>query len=311
MALTATIHRRVRRDKFIDIIGTLAWDSSYPSGGESYETPLGTKVLALKVHPYGGYTFAPDYSNKKILAYQMSPATGRIINYAPGGGDLKGGRNPAATEATADQAAAAVNSVLLKALDTFTNLAGTATPTAQPDVPRNVVLTVANDSGGSLALFEGTSVYTITGVFRGAAQVETLNWTSSAGNKTIATAKFRTLAGVKPFDSVTTVTWTNAPAGGLKLSLGVGAAMGYPENSLSGVDGDFIKTTVSGANYATASLIDHTNKTIMVAASGADTADGFDLATQYKGVLGPMSEVANTTSLAALTAAPFEATLFN
>lgn len=77
MALVATInYRKKNKDGTHTVTGTLAWDSSYPTGGESYSTTLGDNVLNIRCHPYKGYTFEPDYTNKKILAYALSVAGG-------------------------------------------------------------------------------------------------------------------------------------------------------------------------------------------------------------------------------------------
>lgn len=69
MALAWTINSRFKEGKYTRLIGAIAWDSSYPTDGESFSDGLGDKVLDLNVHPYKGYTFEPDYTNKKIKAY--------------------------------------------------------------------------------------------------------------------------------------------------------------------------------------------------------------------------------------------------
>ena len=70
MGLTATITTPpFYVGKHKKCLGTLAFDNSYGTGGEDYATTLGNDVLELTIPPYAGYTFAVDYTNKKVLAY--------------------------------------------------------------------------------------------------------------------------------------------------------------------------------------------------------------------------------------------------
>lgn len=58
------------------VYGSLAFDSSYPTGGESLSLgslPLRT-VSNVIIEPSAGYVFTYDYTNNKILAYRASPA---------------------------------------------------------------------------------------------------------------------------------------------------------------------------------------------------------------------------------------------
>lgn len=56
------------------VVGTVTFDSSYPTNGESFSTALGSKVLSLTVLPQDGYVFETDLTNKKIVAYRGSPS---------------------------------------------------------------------------------------------------------------------------------------------------------------------------------------------------------------------------------------------
>jgi len=49
-------------------IGTLAFDSAYPIGGEALTFP-GFTPGYVAIEPYGGYTFEYDHTNKKIKAF--------------------------------------------------------------------------------------------------------------------------------------------------------------------------------------------------------------------------------------------------
>ena len=71
MALTITVNKRgiIGDLRYADI--SLAWDSSYPTGGESL-TPADAGFDSFHVvtaHQKSGYTFEMDYTNNKLLAY--------------------------------------------------------------------------------------------------------------------------------------------------------------------------------------------------------------------------------------------------
>lgn len=53
------------------VVGTIAFDSSYPTGGESLTAAnIGLGVIDhMTIEPKGGYVFEYDYANKKVLAY--------------------------------------------------------------------------------------------------------------------------------------------------------------------------------------------------------------------------------------------------
>lgn len=292
MGLTLTPLKRLSRVQLGALDGhvvDIAFDSSYDAGGE---TLSGAGVRENDVVGFqkisgdaesAGYVFNLNHVTGKLQAYRGF--AGRLESYAPGGGDVKGATNPAGTEGNADQAAAPVNAGLLKAATAVATLAGTITPTAQPAIPRNVVITVTNDSGGALDLFEGTTTFTITGTdFDGAAQTETVTLVSTSGNKSVADAKFRYVQGVKAFRTVTSVTYTNAPASTLKLGLGVGTRIGLPAaletatyTDVLGVSVDAVPKTIS-ATVANAGGVDTTNNTVNV----GTIADGADIGIDFK-----------------------------
>lgn len=275
------------------------FDDSYPTGGETIEpkdfgmhrlhhvsvfvdSPSTTEYVVawngttekLKVYQTGSATPSGTISGTAAAQTITAVDSSRLEVYTQG--DIKGSANT--SSAAADAAAAPTNGLLLEAVDTFATWAGTITPNdATIDLARNICLTVQNDSGGPLNLFEGTSVYTITGTFRGAAQVETLNWTSTLGNKVVADTKFRYLYGVKPFDSVTSITYTNAPAATLKIGVGIGSAVGLPINLDTPAEADVKKINKNGANLAVTGLVDTTNMTVNLGA----LADGDDFAITY------------------------------
>lgn len=52
--------------------GTISFDSSYPTDGESFtlsQLGFGSQLYHLNVSPKSGYVFEVDYTNKKLKAY--------------------------------------------------------------------------------------------------------------------------------------------------------------------------------------------------------------------------------------------------
>lgn len=291
------------RHRYRNITG----DNAPPAGGYSL-TGLqvgarnGSIIGAVKI---GGNALASSYGvtwdtvNDKLI---FTTGSGGQQTYVPGGGDIKGATNPAGTEGNVDQAATAVNGVLLKAATTFTVLAGTITPTTQPDVPRNILIQIQNDSGGALNLFEGTTTFLITGTdVNGAAQTESVTLTSTAGNKSVANNQFRYVQGVKPFKTVTSVAITNAPAGALKGSLGPGTRLGLPQPLLTPAVADVDSITVNAASVTPSATttaaggVDITNNAI----NTGTTADGADVAVIYaaSGSVAPGTDLSGVTVL--------------
>lgn len=286
----------------------LTFDTSYPAGGYSI-TPSqlgGGGGRDIEGASYVGgnaasrrFSYLWDTTNEKLRLFRPADAGGE--SYSPGGGDIKGATNQAGTEGNADQNAAPVNSGLLLAAATFTSLAGTMTPTTQPDVPRNIVITVTNDSGGALDLFEGTTTFLITGTDKfGVAQTESVTLVSTSGNKSVANSKFRFIQSSKAFRTVTSVAITNAPAGTLKGSLGVGTRLGLPSDLPTPLHTDVLSLTINAARQATSATV--------TSAGGVDTtyftvnvgtiADGADVGIVYLG----NGEVTTGTDLSAVTA---------
>ena len=51
-------------------VGTIAMDSSYPTGGEAITFPsFDTKPIAVMIESEDGYVFKYDRTNEKIMAY--------------------------------------------------------------------------------------------------------------------------------------------------------------------------------------------------------------------------------------------------
>lgn len=303
MALTLTEVKGAEavNGKFRERVYDVTFDTSYTDYVlAAKDVGFGTDIFGLI--DVGGNTAGAAYRadwNVSAGRLELRGGGSGATTYTPGGGDLLGATNPAGTEGNADQAAAPVNSAALLAADTFTNFAGTMTPTANPDVPRNVVITIENDSGGPLNLFEGVTTFLITGTRNGIAQTESVTLTSTAGNKAVANTKFRYVQGVKPFSTVTSVAITNAPAGGLKGSLGVGTRLGLPSALATGTYTDVTQITVNAASITpsatttSAGGVDTTNNAV----NTGTTADGNDVSITYNST----GEVATGMDLSAVT----------
>jgi len=136
------------------------------------------------------------------------------------GKDIKGGANT--NHENIDSDSEVTNGHAVAALAAVADGAWTHGALTNPDQARNICISIQNDSGGSLNLYEGVMTFTITGTFKGAVQTETITFTSTAGNKALATAKWRDKYGLKPFDTVTDITVDHVPDDGLKISAGLG-----------------------------------------------------------------------------------------
>ena len=78
MALTITVSRRHTAGQQHIVSGTIAFDSSYPTGGESFTAAnLGLRTVDLMLFsPTSGFTFEYDYTNSKVLVYTQGVAHG-------------------------------------------------------------------------------------------------------------------------------------------------------------------------------------------------------------------------------------------
>lgn len=71
MALVVTQVARVSEDDLVQSFVTLAFDSSYPTGGEAITANAVklNKILGAIIPGNKGYTFEMDLTNLKVLAY--------------------------------------------------------------------------------------------------------------------------------------------------------------------------------------------------------------------------------------------------
>jgi hypothetical protein len=288
MALTRT---RIKEAE--DVLGgrtrctlyDLTPDASYPAGGYSLEAAsIGLKILRGML-PLGGnalgQNYKPTYDNV-TKKFTVQAGGGGIQVYVPGGGDIKGSTNTSSENV--DAAAGGTNGYLISTSAAVSTLvAGALVIALQPDVARNILIQIENTTGGALNLFEGVTSCVVVGTFRGVAQTETITFTSTAGNKSVGAAKFRLKYGVKPFDTVTSITVTNLPAATLNIGAGIGSKLGLPTPLLTPLESDVLKITRTGADLAVTGLVDTTNQTVNL-----DTlADGNDVSIEYRASSAP------------------------
>lgn len=251
--------------------------------------------------PANGYVYHFDRANHKLRIFQAAGFTpagtiGQItpagtnsvpvltdgslrLPWAPGAGDIKGSENT--DSMLADQAGKPTNADRIDTLHAV--LAGPAwaySEDAEVDVPRNACILLKGAAGGSV-IPAGDYKFTVTGLFRGAAQEEVITFTFAGVEGTIAENQHRYLYGTKPFDSITSVAidptdLADLPLG-LLIGVGIGSKLGFPVNSDTGADADFVKATKNAADFAIAGQVDHTNKTV----NFGSLADGDEVYVEY------------------------------
>lgn len=292
----------------IRVNSTVTCDNSYPTGGYSFNPAMIQLSFAKKLDleknsalPHLEYQY--DYTNKKILIYDTSSQTagvgGSVVETeSPGGGDIKGSANT--DSENADAAALPTNGAYVSAVVAVAAGAWTVGAITNPDVQRNVCIVVQNDSGGALNLFEGVTTFTVTGTKNGAIVIDTITFTSNAGNKSVADTKFRYKYGTQPFDTITGVTIANVPADGLKIGVGLGSKIGILKPLYTPAAADVVKLTKNGADLSPTGIVDFANATRGV--NFGTLANGDDISISYKTkAYTGLTEVPNGTDLSAVT----------
>ncbi len=210
---------------------------------------------------------------------------GGLYTYSPGGGDIKGSANT--DQALADQDAAPANGDLINTLHAVeAGPAWSYSENAEPDIARNVCITLEGKAVTGSVIPAGTYAITLTGLFRGSAQTDTITFTFAGVEGTIAAGKFRFKYGVKPFEKIANVAITpahlaNLPEG-LIIGVGIGSKLGLPLDSLIGVEADILKITKNAADLAVSGTFSAANKTVNLGV----LADGDDVSIQYQAASG-------------------------
>lgn len=200
--------------------------------------------------------------------------SGNGVNVAEGGSDIKGSTN---TDAENADGTTPTNYQLLKAADTVTNFAGMISNISEPDVARNICITIINDSGGPLDLYEGVTTFTVSGAFRGQSVTETVTFTSTALDKTIADGKSRNKYTLNSFDKVNQISYDNAPAGALKIGIGPGSKFGLHNWPYAHQEAGLVKITKNAADYPTVASYSSTYNNVLL----GTLVDGDDVQIVY------------------------------
>lgn len=330
MAVTVTLQSSYKTDRESVRNGTIAFDSDYATDGESLTAAtlnLGT-IRFIEFQPTSGYLFEYDYTANKVKVYKPvgagTTAAGSSHNHSGavggttaagsshthstttkslflshGGSDFKGSANT--DSENTDQAAVPTNGTAVAANAAVGGGAWAHGALTSPDMGRNVCITITNDTGGGLNLYEGVMTFTITGTYNGAAQTSTITFTSTAGNKAVGNApNYRYKYGTKPFDTVTNITLDNVPDNGLKIAAGLGSKIGLPTTLATPAEGDVVKITKNAANLSPSGIVDTTNNTVNLGA----LSDNDDFTIIYKAtsyVSAIAAEAAHTHGATGLT----------
>lgn len=295
MSLTITAVRPVQH-----LIGGLAaalcdvlFDSSYPTGGESVDLSSVGLAQILAILDTGSGVADGPYKlkwNRATGKLQVFRSGGSPIEaYSPGGGDIKGSKT---TDVGIASGALQTNGQLLSTLADAANTTA-FTIALQPDVGRNIGIAFKNTVAGA-STGNATSVV-IVGLFRGAAQTETISFTALELTST-AQNEVATKYGVKPFDSITSITPSAAQPASWQHAAGPGSKIGLPTATATNAEADLIKLTKNGADLAITGLYS-TNQTV----NFGTLADGDDIMIEYLGS-GGFAELNNAFDLSATSA---------
>ena len=292
MSLSVTVLRRYHvigggAQNLVDIV----FDSSYAAGGEvlgGNECGITSLLGVLDVNSGvgdGGYKFKYNVATGKLQVFRGAGAP--IFVYTQG--DIKGSANTDAVGAGA-YITIPTNGNLISTLAAADNTTA-FTIALQPDIPRNVCILIKDATGGSV---DGNAAdYVIVGLFRGAAQTETISF-SAANVATMGNGNIAAKYGSKPFDSITSITPSAAQPAGFQHGVGPGSKLGTPSATAGNVEADLLKLFKNAANLAITGLYS-TNQTVNFGV----LADGDDISMEYNVAAG--QEVNAGTDLSAVT----------
>lgn len=270
----------------------ILFDSSYPTGGELIDnSSVGLAAILAALDTRSGvadgpYSFKYNRATGKMQVFRSGGSP--IEVYSPGGGDIKGS---VSADVGIASGALPTNGQLWSTLATAANTTA-YTIALQPDIGRNVSISLKNTNAG--ASTGNATTITIVGLFRGAAQTDTISFTALELTST-AQNEVATKHSVKPFDSVTSITPDVAQPANWQHAAGPGSKIGLPTATATNAEADLIKLTKNGANLAVTGLYS-TNQTVDFGV----LADGDDISIEYLGS-GGFVELNNTFDLSATT----------
>lgn len=225
------------RDKLANkkvIVGQCTMSSSYAAGGDSFlPSSVGMSVFDTVIimssqlsgycvgfNGFGSAVALGGNGNKQVPALiQLMGGTGA------GGVDqqawpyLQAAAN--AVTAAGGAAAAPAGSAYIATLAAANNT-NALTIATQPDVARNVCITLYNGTttGNCVA-----SNYTVSGTFNGAPQTEVISFSAVS----VTNAYYLTKYGFKPFETITSITPSAAQAASWTASAGIGCGLGLQQ----------------------------------------------------------------------------------
>ena len=278
MAVTTTLKQRGKMGNMrLNVVDVDIDQEQYPAGGidvTAAQMGLGLPYVVLPA-PAGGYVFEYDHDTRKIKAYTLGSET--AVNY-----DSVFGATYDSTDAaeTADKTASATNADYFAPFTSKDTAASTweADIQAQPDVARNLTISIYNPTTAN-ATAHTTMAFSAVGTFAGNAQTETISFGLSA-SATIGAGKYRYLAGVKPFDTITSVKLAAAGAAGanagLQYAVGPGVWFGLHGGFASHTSIKSIKVGSASLTYGSAGGTASANETVLVidADSATKLSDG-------------------------------------
>ena len=236
----------------------LAFDSSYPSGGEALTPAM---VGLSQIHSFqvigndGGYLFSFDNDNSKLQVLDPGPAGGSL-EVTEGGSDIKG--SVTTNQVVASSTTIPTNANLISTVAAANNTTA-FTIAASPDLGRNVCVGINNNTGGTAT--GNAADYAIVGTWKGAAQNETISF--SAGDLTdVPDTTYAVKYGSKPFDTITSITPSAAQPANWRHVAGIGSKVGLHNSLKTPAEADVLKITKNAANLAVTGLVNTTNMTV-------------------------------------------------
>jgi hypothetical protein len=149
----------------------------------------------------------------------------------------------------------------------------------QPEVPRNIVICHKNNSGGA-AVAQVACTYAIVGTFNGAAQTDTITF---ADTSNVANGKYRAVYGVKPFDTITSITPSLSQNANMQRCAGPGSLLGFPTALSTPAEADVVLFSILGVPVSITGTVSTANNTI---ATGVRTdADSVTIKYARKGYI--------------------------
>lgn len=235
-------------------------DSLYPSGGYSLvgtnfgfgNKPLDGVICIGGNAAAAAYNIFYDNVNKKLI---FAGAGLYASSYAPLGVD-----GSANTDIGIASGTLPVNGAIVSILAAANNTTA-FTIANQPDIPRNVSISLKNTNVGAST---GNAVsFVIVGTFRGAAQTETISFTALELTST-AQNEVATKYGSKPFTAITSITPSAAQPANWQHAAGEGSKLGLPLTPVNNTESDITSITVNGVTVAVTGTFSSTNQTVNV-----------------------------------------------